>query len=148
MEAEEGKRVRISFTCKLEDGTIYDIADKDTLEFVVGQGNTLPTLEMGVLGMKPGEHRVIRVPAAEAEDFPFDMDEAPTEGNFPAGARGADRFGYDFGPGDEPSDDVYLTVPSSPTRPLRSRPAVASDLYFHVELISVEDAELELGEEE
>ena len=78
MEAEAGKRVRINFICRLEDGTIYDIADRDSLEFVIGQGNTLPSLEMGVLGMKPGEHRSIRVPGSEAEEFPFDEDEAPT----------------------------------------------------------------------
>ncbi|MBJ6726115.1 FKBP-type peptidyl-prolyl cis-trans isomerase [Geomesophilobacter sediminis] len=143
MEAEEGKRVRISFICKLEDGTIYDIADADTLEFVVGQGNTLPTLEMGVLGMKPGDHRVIRVAASEAEEYPFDEDEAPTDSHFSAGARGP-SFGYDFGP--EDGGDVYLTMPAAPTRPLQVRRKVASDLYFDVEMISVEEAELELGE--
>jgi len=146
MEAEEGKRVRISFVCKLEDGTIYDIADQDTLEFVVGQGNTLPTLEMGVLGMKPGDSRTIRVPAAEVEDFAFDLDEAPTEAHFPAGGERSPGLGYDFGPGEGGGDDVYLTIPAAPTRPLRQRPASGSDLYFEVEMIAVDDAELEFGE--
>lgn len=145
MEAEEGKRVRISFICKLEDGTIYDMADRDTLEFTIGQGNTLPSLEMGVLGMKPGEHRTIRVPSSEAEEFSFDEDEAPTEGHFPAGTGGSEHYGYDFGPGDETGDDVYLTVPSAPTRALRERPPAGSDLIFEVDLISVEEADLELG---
>ena len=70
MEAEEGKRVRISFICKLEDGTIYHIADRDWLEFVVGQGKTWPSLETGVLGMKPGEHRSIRVPSTSPNSKP------------------------------------------------------------------------------
>ena len=86
MEAEEGKRVSISFICKLEGGTISDIALRDPLEFVIGQGNTLPSLETGVLGMKAGDCRTIRVPAAEVEEFPFNEDEAPTEAHFPAGA--------------------------------------------------------------
>lgn len=146
MEAEEGKRVRISFICKLEDGTIYDVADRDTLEFVVGQGNTLPSLEMGVLGMKPGEHRTIRVPAAEVEEFPFDEDEAPTEPHFPAGAEKVSKFGYEFGPGEGGDDDVYLTIPAAPLRPLHERSSAGSDLFFEVEMIAVEDAELELGE--
>jgi hypothetical protein len=145
MEAEEGKRVRISFICKLEDGTIYDIADRDTLEFVIGQGNTLPTLEMGVLGMKPGDVRTIRVPGAEVEEFPFDEDEAPTEGHYPAGAAGSAKFGYDFGPGEGADDDVYLSIPTAPTKPRREA-AVGSDLIFEVEMISVEEADLELGE--
>jgi hypothetical protein len=146
MEAEEGKRVRISFICKLEDGTIYDIADSDTLDFVVGQGNTLPTLEMGVLGMTPGEHRTIRVPGAEVEDFDFDEDEASTEGHLPAGTARDPRFGYDFGPGEGADDDVYLSILAAPTRSLRERPSAGSDLFFEVEMISVEDADLELGD--
>lgn len=147
MEAEEGKRVTISFICRLEDGTIYDFADRDTLEFIVGQGNTLPSLEMGVLGMKPGETRSIVVPAAEVEEFPFDEDEAPTEGHFPAGSSGGGSgFGYEFGPGDGADDDVYLTIPEAPTRSVRQGPPAGSDLFFEVELISVEDADLELGE--
>lgn len=145
MEAEEGKRVKISFICKLEDGTIYDIADNDTLEFVIGEGNTLPSLEMGVQGMKPGETRTIRVPAAEAEEFPFELDEAPTEPHFPAGTSRGSSFGYEFGP-EEGGEDVYLTAPSAPTRPLRQRPTAASDLFFDVEMISVEEADLELDE--
>jgi len=146
MEAEEGKRVKISFICKLEDGTIYDIADEDTLEFVIGQGNTLPSLEIGVLGMKPGDHRTIRVPAAEADEFPFDVDEAPTEPHFPAGGERAPSFGYEFGPGNGGDDDVYLTIPPAPTRSVVERTTAGSDLYFDVEMIAVEDADLELGE--
>ena len=146
MEAEKGKRVRISFICKLEDGTIYDIADRDTLEFAVGQRNTFPSLEMGVIGMKPGEHRTIRVPSSEAAEFSFDEAEAPTAGHFPAGGAKPSRYGYDFGPGEGTGDDVYLTVPSAPARPLRERPPVGSDLLFEVEMISVEDADLEIGE--
>ena len=146
MEAEEGKRVRISFICKLEDGTVYDIVDRDTLEFVVGQGNTLPSLEMGVLGMKPGDQRTIRVPGAELEELGFGQDEAPTEGHLPAGRDKTRKYGYDFGPGEGADDDVYLSIPASPTRPLRARPFAGSDLIFEVELIAVEGADLELGE--
>ena len=146
MDAEQGKRVRISFICKLEDGTLYDIADRDTLEFVVGQGNTLPSLETGILGMRPGEQRTIRVPGSEAAEFPFDTDEAPAGGHFPTGSTRVRKFGYDFAPGEGGDDDVYLTIPPAPTRPLRERPPAGADLIFEVELIAVGDADRELGE--
>ena len=145
MEANEGKRVRISFICKLEDGTIYHISERDTLEFIVGQGNTPPSLEKGVLGMKPGEHRTIRVPGAETEQFPFEEDKAPTKGHFPAGAERSPKFGYDFGPGEGGDDDVYLSIPAAPTRPLREPLAAGSNLIFEVEMIAVADAGLEPG---
>jgi hypothetical protein len=145
MDAETGKKVRISFICKLEDGTICHLADRDTLEFVIGQGKTLPSLETGILGMKPGEHRTVRVPGVEVENFPFAEDEAQTEGHLPAGATKAPKFGYDFGPGEGADDDVYLSIPAAPTRPLLQRP-LSGDLFFEVELISVEDAGRALGE--
>jgi FKBP-type peptidyl-prolyl cis-trans isomerase 2 len=138
MEAEEGKRVRISFICKLEDGTSYAIAERNWLEFVVGQGKTLPSLERGVLGMKPGEHRTIRVPGAEIEGFPLDETEART---LPAGAVRTPKLGYDFGPGEGVDDDVYLSIPSAPTKSWRERPAAGADLLFEVELIDVADAD-------
>ena len=146
MEAEEGKRVRINFICKLEDGTIGDVALRDPLEFVIGQGNTLPSLETGVLGMKVGDCRTIRVPAAEVEQFPFTEDEAPTEAHFPAGAERIPELRYDFGPSEGGDDDVYLAVEEQSGSPTSSSAAVAPDLCFEVEMISVENDDLELGE--
>jgi len=147
MVAEEGKRVKISFICKLEDGTISDIAVRDPLEFIVGQGNTLPSLETGVLGMEPGDCRTIRISAAEVEEFPFDEDEAPTDSHFPAGAARPPGMEYDFGPSEGGDDDVYLAVSEESRIPLAERGEAGPDLFFEVEMISVEDAELELGEE-
>ena len=147
MEAEEGKRVRITFVCKLEDGTIRDIALRDPLEFVIGQGNTLPSLETGVLGMKAGDCRTIRVPAAEVEEFPFNEDEAPTDGHFPAGAERIPELRYDFGPSEGGGDDVYLALQEESSKPPSDRPAAGPDFFFEVEMISVEDDDLELGEQ-
>jgi len=145
MEAEEGKRVRISFVCKLEDGTIDDIALRDPLEFVIGQGNTLPSLETGVLGMKAGDCRTIRVPAAEVEEFPFNEDEAPTEGHFPAGAERIPELRYDFGPSEGGDDDVYLAVRQDSTKPPSDGTQAGPDFFYEVEMLSVTDADLELG---
>jgi len=147
MEAEEGKRVKISFICKFEDGTISDIAVRDPLEFVIGQGNTLPSLETGVLGMKAGDCRTIRVSAAEVEEFPFNEDEAPTEAHFPAGAERIPELRYDFSPSEGGDDDVYLATQEESTKPSSDRPAAGPDFFFEVEMISVEDDDLELGEE-
>jgi peptidylprolyl isomerase len=146
MEAEEGKRVSINFICKLEDGTISDIAIRDPLEFLIGQGNTLPSLETGVLGMKAGDCRTIRIPAAEVEEFPFNEDEAPTEANFPAGAERIPELEYDFGPSEGGGDDVYMAVQEPSNDTLSNQTATGPDFFFEVEMISVEDNDLELDE--
>ena len=146
MEAEEGKRVSINFICKLEDGTISDIALRDPLQFVIGQGNTLPSLETGVLGMKAGDCRTIRVPAAEVKDFPFNEDEAPTEAHFPAGAERIPELMYDFGPGEGGDDDVYMAVQEESNWPHSNLTAAGPDFFFEVQMISVEDDDLEMVE--
>jgi hypothetical protein len=148
MEADEGRRVRINFICKLEDGTISDIALRDPLEFVIGQGNTLPSLETGVLGMRAGDCRTIRIPAAEVEEFPFNEDEAPTEGHFPAGAERIPELRYDIGPNEGGGDDVYLAIEEASSKPASDRAAAGPDFFFEVEMLSVEVDDLELGEQQ
>ena len=66
-------------------------------------------------------------PAAEADEFPFDQEEAPTESHFPAGIS-RPSIGYEFGPGDE-GDDVLLTPPTR-TKPVRRSPTAGSYLVF------------------
>lgn len=143
MEADEGKRVTIRFVCRYEDGTIYEYADRDTLEFVIGEGNTLPTLEKGVIGMHPGQHRIIVVSEAELREYPFEIGEAPVEAGFPAGIAGSgasDEFFMDDDAGDllQPDD---LTITST-----EENPDTGLDLFFDVEMVTVEDVDVELGE--
>jgi len=143
MEADEGKRVTLRFVCRYEDGTIYEYADRDTLEFVIGEGNTLPSLEKGVIGMHPGQHRIIVVSEAELKEYPFEIGEAPIEAGFPAGMAGSgsgDEFYTDDDEGDvlQPDD---LTITS-----IEENPDTGLDLFFDVEMITVEDVDVELGE--
>jgi hypothetical protein len=142
MQADEGNRVTIRFICRYEDGTIYEFADRDTLDFVIGEGNTLPSLEKGVIGMAPGDLQTIVVSAAELVDYPFYLEEAPTDAGFPAGIAGSGS-GDDYSPDEDPAlpepDDLQI-------KPLKETPSVSSDLYFDVEMLAVEDAEVELEE--
>lgn len=59
----EGSTVRIHYTGKLEDGTVFDSSENSSpLEFTVGEGELVPGLEQGVIGMKQGEAKPIVVP--------------------------------------------------------------------------------------
>lgn len=60
---KEGDTIRIHYTGKLEDGTVFDSSEGDNpLEFTVGEGMIIPGLEQGVIGMTPGESKSITVP--------------------------------------------------------------------------------------
>ena len=65
--AKSGDTVRVHYTGKLEDGSVFDSSDgRDPLEFTVGSGQVIPGFDEAVAGMAPGEERQVRIPAAAA----------------------------------------------------------------------------------
>jgi hypothetical protein len=132
METEKGKRVKIRFLCRLQDGRVYQVGDRNTLDFMVGAGSVPPALETGVLGMKRGEHRTIRVPAAEVNLFPF-----PRGSHFTVEPETPPGIAYEFGPGD--GGDVAESIPATRPRHFREPLPAGADLFFEVEMLAVEN---------
>ena len=63
-KAKNGDVVKVHYTGKLEDGTVFDSSSgRDPLEFTLGQGEVLTGFEEAVVGMAPGEKRTTRVVA-------------------------------------------------------------------------------------
>ena len=61
---KDGDTIVIHYTGKLEDGTVFDSSEGgNPLEFKVGDGELIPGLEQGVIGMAGGETKVITIPA-------------------------------------------------------------------------------------
>jgi peptidylprolyl isomerase len=66
-QAKNGDTVKIHYTGKLKDGTTFDTsADRDPLEFKLGQGEVIPGFEEAVVGMEPGESKSIQIEAKDA----------------------------------------------------------------------------------
>ena len=86
------------------------------------------------------------MPATEVEEFPFNEDEAPTDANFPAGAERIPELRYDFGPSEGGGDDVYMAIQEESSKPRSNLTTASPDFFFEVEIISVEDDNLEMGE--
>jgi FKBP-type peptidyl-prolyl cis-trans isomerase 2 len=82
---KEGDTIRINYVGKVEDGTVFDsTAGTHPLEFTVGEGELIPGLEKGVIGMKPGEFRSVSIPMGqgygprvEERVFEFDRKRLP-----------------------------------------------------------------------
>lgn len=56
--AKSGDTVRVHYTGKLEDGTVFDSSvDREPLEFTIGSGQVIPGVEQAVAGMTPGEQK-------------------------------------------------------------------------------------------
>lgn len=65
-EAEEGEKVKIHFTGRREDGTVFSTSKEDEpVEFVIGEGSIIPGVEKGVIGMGVRDKKTITVQPKE-----------------------------------------------------------------------------------
>lgn len=82
-----GDKVKVHYTGKLDDGTLFDQSREDApLEFVVGSRDVIPGFEKAVLGMETGEEKQVTIKPEEAYGL---KDESMVR-----------KFGRDFFPGD------------------------------------------------
>jgi peptidylprolyl isomerase len=66
-QAKSGDKVKVHYTGKLKDGTVFDSsADREPLEFTIGEGQIIPGFEQAVVGMNPGDSKVATIPVDEA----------------------------------------------------------------------------------
>jgi len=66
-QAKLGDTVRVHYTGRLEDGTVFDTSiDRDPLQFTIGEGWLIPGFEEAVVGMNPGESKTTTIPADKA----------------------------------------------------------------------------------
>ncbi len=72
-EAKSGDKVKVHYTGKLEDNTVFDSSkDRPPLEFTIGSGSIIPGFENAVIGMQTGESKTFTIPPDEAYGQPRD----------------------------------------------------------------------------
>ena len=88
--AKKGDTVRVHYTGKLEDGTVFDTSeDNASMEFKIGEGELLKAFEQAVVGMSIGDKKTIKIPMEEAygprkDEMVFEFDKARWPENFNA----------------------------------------------------------------
>lgn len=66
-EARHGDTVRVHYTGRLADGTVFDTSlGQEPLEFTLGAGQVILGFEEAVVGMNPGESKTVEVSAEQA----------------------------------------------------------------------------------
>ena len=88
-KAQNGDTVKVHYTGKFDDGSIFDTsADGDPLQFTIGNSEVIPGFEKAIIGMEPDEQKTVKVTSDEAygqynndlsmnvnkEQFPDDSD--------------------------------------------------------------------------
>ena len=68
MAGKKGDKVKVEYTGRLEDGTVFDSTEKqgEPLEFEAGSKQLIPGFDEGVIGMELGEQKTIVIEPADA----------------------------------------------------------------------------------
>jgi|SRR5690606_6077080 len=80
--AQTGDTVRVHYTGRFEDGTVFDTSqDREPIEFTLGEHQVIPGFENAVTGMQAGETKTAQIPPEEAygerrEDLLIDVPRA------------------------------------------------------------------------
>ena len=66
-QAKTGDVVKVHYTGKLDDGTVFDSsANREPLEFKIGAGQLIADFEQAVVGMNPGDAKTVQIAADNA----------------------------------------------------------------------------------
>jgi peptidylprolyl isomerase len=143
-EAKEADTVKVHYTGKLDDGTVFDSSrERDPIEFTLGENQVIPGFEEAVAGMSPGESKETKIEAENAYG-PFRNElvfELPKE-NFPEDApldvgqkfQASTRDGNALTVSIVEVGDDTITVDAN-------HPFAGKDLTFELELVEIQGGE-------
>jgi peptidylprolyl isomerase len=138
--AQPGDTVRVHFTGKLQDGTVFDSSHtRQPMEFEVGAGKTIPGIEDAVVGMQIGESKEAAV-APEKAFGPFRNDLVHTvdRSNFPADADLA--VGQMFNASGFGRDNLVVTIVDITGTNITidaNHPLAGKDLILEIQLVEI-----------
>lgn len=138
--AKNGDTVRIHYTGRLTDGTVFDSSqDREPLEFTLGEGQVISGFEEAVRGMEEGETKTAEIPSDDAygprrDDLELQMprDRLPEDLDPTVGDRLQMRTQ------DGQTVEVLVTdVDDAGIRVDANHPLAGRDLEFEIELVDI-----------
>ncbi|HVK39971.1 MAG TPA: peptidylprolyl isomerase [Candidatus Kapabacteria bacterium] len=139
-EAMQGDTVRIHYTGKLDDGTVFDSSTgREPLEFTIGQEQVIPGFEKAVVGMQPGQSRTTTIvpdegygPYQDEMVFEVDRDRLPGDMEPEVGMELRVRT-----PDDMMIPVVIVDVNEDKITIDANHPLAGRDLTFDIELVEI-----------
>ncbi len=66
-QAKTGHTVKVHYTGKLEDGTVFDTSrEREPFSLTLGNAQVIPGFEQGIMGMEVGQTRTVTLPPDQA----------------------------------------------------------------------------------
>lgn len=141
-KARQGDTVKVDYTGKLEDGTVFDSSgNREPLEFTIGEGQVIPGFEEAVVGMAPGEEKTVKIPEDQAygprrEDMVLEVD----RGSFPPDLEPEVGQHLQMAQGDRVTVVTVTEVSDSNVKLDANHPLAGEDLTFDIKLDEIVEA--------
>ena len=138
--AKHGDTVRVHYRGKLQDGSVFDVSEREPLQFTIGGGQFISGFEEAVVGMKPGDSKTTELPVEKA--FGPYLEERVVEVPKNKFARWDSRptVGERVPipqPDGSPIDVIVTEVTESDVIVDANHPLAGEDLTFDIELIDI-----------
>ena len=140
--AKKGDTVKVHYTGKLDDGSVFDSSRErdEPLEFKIGEGEVIPGFEEAVEGMSAGDEKTVTIPADQAHgDYNPQLVHEVDRGQIPESiplevggqlqVQGQDGRAFVVTVAEVNDDSVKLDA---------NHPLAGKDLTFELELVSAE----------
>jgi FKBP-type peptidyl-prolyl cis-trans isomerase 2 len=148
--AKAGDLVKIHFTCKLEDGTVFDTsAGKEPMIFEIGKHEVMSGLEEAVIGMAEGESKSVIVPQDKALGPHLkEKVHVVARDQFPRELEPMVGMKFEIKQDNGITNTIRVTEVSDQTVTLDSNhPLAGKELYFDIELIEAKRSQAAAAEE-
>jgi len=93
---QTGDTVKVHYTGKLEDGSIFDTSlaeGREPIEVTLGQGQLIPGFEAGLIDMSEGEKKTVEIESADAYGEPrAEMINEVPKANVPEGVQAGEML--------------------------------------------------------
>jgi len=133
--AKSGDTVKVHYTGRLNDNTVFDTSvGSEPMEFTLGEGRLIPGFEQAVTGMQVGESKTVTIPVDEAygqrrDDLIFEVgrDDLPADINPEVGMQ-------------LPTSQGTVTIIEVSEKTIKidaNHPLAGQDLTFDIELIEI-----------
>lgn len=139
-KAENGKTVKVNYTGRLEDGSVFDsslVEGREPLTAILGQGQLIKGFESGLMGMGEGDKKTIEIESEDAYGPYLDGMISEVElGKLPEGVKIGDTL-QGFGP-QGPIYVKVIEVNENSARVDANHPLAGKKLIFDLEVVEVE----------
>ena len=136
---QNGNTVRVNYTGKLADGTIFDSSiNREPLSFTIGSGQIIQGFEDSLINKKAGDNFTVIIPAVKAygeykDDLCTNVPNAQLPGKVEVGTelQAMGENGYPINVIVKELHDDYVIIDAN-------HPFAGKDLTFDIQILSVE----------